>query len=234
MGLWGIEFHLHLSHTGTLLTNLHHPWQHSVNPIYKYIYHCINYLVIMTTNVRYYSFRAHCTCGVHWLKKFQAQLSSINSLTIHQSASRTPIGSQWYTSTFAAIYWRLFGSELDNSQHMAGYELMCVGQQTSVWLVLWSLVELWGGWWMINVFGNFFNQIIQLLNACMEPETAVTCTHGHLNQSVYMPILDIAVVPNHTCSWNQITLIIQPVYLLCFINLSSSQSSLSNLQVLSH
>ena len=130
MGLWGIEFHLHLSHTGTLYTNLHHPWQHSVNPIYKYI-SLQNYLVIMTTNVCYCSFRAHCTCGIHWLKKFQAQLSSINSLTIHQSASRTPVCSPWYTSTFAAICRQLFGSELDNSQHMAAYVLMCVGQQTS-------------------------------------------------------------------------------------------------------
>ena len=48
------------------------------------------------------------------LKKFQAQLSS-NSLTIPQSASRTPVCSPWYTSTFTAICWQLFGSELDNS-----------------------------------------------------------------------------------------------------------------------
>ena len=66
------------------------------------------------------------------IKKFQAQLSSINSFTIHQSASWTSVCSPWYTSTFAAICWQLFGSELDNSHHMAAYELMCVGQQTSV------------------------------------------------------------------------------------------------------
>ena len=68
---------------------------------------------------------------------------------------------------------------------MAAYELMCVGQQTSVCTSSLKLGGIVRGLMDENVFGNFFNQIIQFLNACIDPETAVTCTHGHFNQSEY-------------------------------------------------
>ena len=53
---------------------------------------------------------------------------------------------------------------------------------------------------MIIVFGHFSNQTIHLLNACIDPETAVTCTCVILNFAVYIHILDIVVVPKTICA----------------------------------
>ena len=53
---------------------------------------------------------------------------------------------------------------------------------------------------MIIVFGNFFNQTIHLLNACIDPETAVTRTCVIVNFAVYIHILDIVLVPKTICA----------------------------------
>ena len=140
---------------------------------------------MLTMNVRYCSFRAHSTCGIHWLKNSKRNYhpstpsQSIKVLTEHLSARHgIQVHLQLSTGNYSVLNWIIATTWL----HMNWCVL--ASRQVSV-LALWSLVELWGDWWMINVFGNFFNQIIQFLNACIDPETAVTCTHGHFNHSVY-------------------------------------------------
>ena len=89
-----------------------------------------------------------------WLKM---QLLSINPLTIHHASRDTFLLTNKYqfistAGNYPVLNWIIV---------MDLYRLTC--WEVSV-LALWSLMELWGGWWMIIVFWNSFNHTTHLFN----------------------------------------------------------------------
>ena len=89
------------------------------------------------------------------LKKSKTQLSSINPLTIHHASRDTFLLANKYhpsAGNYTVLNWIIA---------MTKYRLTY--WEVSV-LALWSLMELWGGWWMIIVFWNFFNHTTNLFN----------------------------------------------------------------------
>ena len=113
-----------------------------------------NYLVKMTMSAGYFTFRIHLA-GDSLIKE-------IPKHSYHPSTPKELAEHVCIPVHLLAInqFWTEY-----NSQQVAAYELMFVGKDKCLWYVaLWSLIRLWGNWWMIIVFGNFFNWTIPLLN----------------------------------------------------------------------